>query len=168
MKRLVAHLSVLAIILAFGYGASQAQTGAPTIAGCPSPIPSGTNNWPPSSCKYNFYPLSDTTHAIASVSKTTPTYQHTYPSYAATTLIVACPAGATVSGGSCTSGGKDVSVVVAKSAVPALALGTTPVTPVTPPPVTPTCPADTFVPLTWTCSVSSDGKTATCTAPVSK
>lgn len=117
------------LLIASLVGISLGQTApssVPTIAGCPSPIPSGISNWPASTCKYNFYPLSDTTHAIASISQTNPIYQHTYPSYLATQMIVACPAGAVTSGSACTdSNGKDATVVVAKSVVPSLAIAPT-------------------------------------------
>jgi len=135
---------------------AQTITPSPLVAGCPSPLPA--QSWPPSSCKYQFYPLTDTTHAIASRSKSIPVYQHTYGAYGPTDLLVACPAGANITaGGVCTdAAGNDVSQVVAKSAIPALTMTFTP----TPPPV---CP-DTFVPMNWTCSVSNG--TATCTAPI--
>lgn len=112
-----------------GLAQSLTPSAAPMIAGCPSPIPTGQTNWPQPTCKYIFYPLTDATHAIASLSKTTPTYQHTYPAYLATQLLVACPAGASVLGAICNdSTGKDASVVIAKSAIPALTI-----VPVTPP-----------------------------------
>lgn len=135
---------------------AQTPSTAAMIAGCPSPTPTGTVGWPPSTCAYTWYPITDGTHAIAAGSKTSPSYAHTWSGYAASTLIVACPAGAIVSGASCTSGGKDVSALVAKSQVASFALAP----PVTPPP---TCP-DTFVPVNWTCT-SANG-VATCTAPL--
>lgn len=102
---------------------AQTTLSAPYVAGCPAPLPP---TWPASTCKYQFYPLTDTTHAIASLSKATPVYQHTYAAYASTpaVLLVACPAGAVVSADSktCTSAGLDASALVAYSAVSKFAI----------------------------------------------
>lgn len=106
--------------LVFSTAHAQTPSAAPLIAGCPSPLPA--QSWPQSSCAYQWYPLTDTTHAIASVSKSAPSYQHTFGSYASTQLIIACPAGAVVSGASCTSGGKDVSGVIQKALVSAFSI----------------------------------------------
>lgn len=99
----------------------------PMVAGCPSPLPP---QWPSSACAYQWYPLTDTTHAIVSVSKTAPIYQHTYSIYTAVDPVLACPAGAEVSGKSCTIGGKDASVIVPKRAVASLGLPPPPPAPV--------------------------------------
>jgi hypothetical protein len=115
-------LFLLISLLGIGSAFAQAPATTPMIAGCPNPLPS-SGDWPTTSCKYVFYPLTDTTHAIASRSKSTPIYQHTFGSYLPTDLIVACPKGAIVLGLSCTdSTGKDASVVVAKSAIPSLTI----------------------------------------------
>lgn len=120
----------LIIALLSQHAHAQTPSTSPMIAGCPSPLPAVS--WPASTCQYNFYPLTDTTHAIAAISKTTPAYQHTYGAYGATALLVACPAGAIVSAATCLdSTGKDVSVIVAKSAIPALTI-----VPIVPPPPT--------------------------------
>jgi len=153
--RLTIAFTGAAALMAFAD--AQIPTSAPMIAGCPSPLPA--QSWPSSTCKYQWFPLTDTVHAIASNSKTTPIYQHTYTAYRSTDLLVACPSGAVTATGACTDAtGKDVSQVIAKSAIPTFAL-----TP--PPPPQPVCP-DTFVPMNWSCSLDSTGKIATCTAPI--
>lgn len=114
----------------------QAQTvlTAPQVAGCPSPVPP---IWPASTCRYQFYPLTDAVHAIASVSKAAPIYQHTFSGYnLATVLLVACPIGATLSvdAKQCTGpNGLDASALVAKSSIPTFAV----VAPAPPPPLPP-------------------------------
>jgi hypothetical protein len=127
-------LALLVLLAPFGASAQTVLT-APQVAGCPSPVPPA---WPASSCKYQFYPLTDTVHAIASVSKTAPVYQHTYGGYnLATTLLVACPIGATLSADTkqCTGpNGLDASALVAKSAIPTFATTFDP--PVVTPPAT--------------------------------
>jgi hypothetical protein len=137
--------ALLALLLAIPAVHAQTVLTAPQIAGCPSPVPP---SWPASTCKYQFYPLTDTVHAIASVSKATPVYQHTYGGYTSgTVLLVACPSGATLSVDTkqCTGpDGLDASALVAKSAIPSFALPPPP----PPPPVlvsvtiTPLAPSD--------------------------
>jgi hypothetical protein len=123
------RILIACLLLALVTLESRAQTllTAPLIGACPSPVPPV---WPASTCRYQFYPLTDTVHAAASVSKTAPVYQHTYGGYSvATTLLVACPAGATLSADTkqCTGpDGLDASALVAKSAIPSFAIAPAP------------------------------------------
>jgi hypothetical protein len=109
------------------------------IAGCPQ-SDTAAGKWPSSACPYQWFPLTDGTHAIASVSKTAPVYAHSYSGYGAADLIVACPKGANVTGGKCLDAtGKDVSALIPKAQVAAFVL-------VAPPPPVP-------VPLDYTVTV---------------
>lgn len=117
MKLLLTYLILGALALAQLIAKplyAQTVLTAPYVAGCPS----GKDN----ACKYQFYPLTDTTHWLASGSKTNPSYAHTYSGYAPTptALLVACPKGATLSADSkaCTAGGVDASQLVAYSLLP--------------------------------------------------
>jgi hypothetical protein len=151
MKKSLIFLALFALPAAW----SQTVLTAPQVAGCPAPVPNPVTHagWPSSTCKYQFYPLTDTTHAIASVSKTTPAYQHTYGGYPATAMLVACPKGAALSSDRVTcadASGADASLLTAKSAVPALAIGG------------PIVPTVATVTLSWTPPTkNSDGTTLT-------
>jgi hypothetical protein len=151
---------ILQLILVAGKLA-QAQTPqtVPTVLGCTNPAPAAAGKptvFFPSCTTAAFLPTS-TSSVVGSVSKTLPVWAHSFSGYAASALLVACPAGAIVSGAKCTVNGADASALVAQSQVAAFKVPTTP--------VTPTCPAqpDQFLNLTWTCSYAS-GK-YTCTAP---
>lgn len=137
---------------------AQSALSAPYVAGCPAPVPDQKTHtgWPAGSCKYQFYPLTDTVHAVASVSKTAPIYAHTYSGYPPTAYLIACPQGAVLSADQtqCTANGKDASGIVSKALVGAFSIAVTP----------PAAPQDSWVSLNWSCSITN--KVATCTAPV--
>jgi len=127
MKKFLLALAILSMASS-AFSQTQPLT-QPEVLGCTSPAPAV----PPaptvfiSSCKTPAFLPTSTTSVLASVSKTSPVWAHTFSGYKTTDLIVACPAGATVSGASCTFNGADVSALVAVSNVPSFA--------VTPPPV---------------------------------
>lgn len=97
---------------------AQTVLTAPQVAGCPA----GKDG----TCKYLFYPLTDTTHWMATGSKSAPSYAHTLAGYAPTpsALLVACPKGATLSidQKTCTSAGADASQLVAYSQLAAFSI----------------------------------------------
>lgn len=121
---MIKSLALLAILIS-GPAVAQTTLTAPQILGCSSPAPAV----PPAttifiaSCKTPvFVPLTSTS-VIASISKTAPSWSHSYSGYtslAPTALLVACPTAATVSadGSKCTnSTGADASSLVAANAV---------------------------------------------------
>lgn len=153
--------SAIALLMfsAIGSFAVKAQTpsATATVLGCSNPAPAivGQSTVFFSKCTTPAFVPPTSTSLIASVSKTTPQWLHSFGSYKTTDMLVACPAGAVVSGGACTSAGKDVSGVVQQALVASFSIA--------PPPAS--CPA-TFVTVNWACSVSADKKTAICTAPL--
>lgn len=143
-------LAVMALSLTTYLAAVSAQTvtTAPTVGGCPSPIPKADGTgMPANGCKPIFYPLTDTTHAIAAPSYH---YKHTLPGYAPADVILACPKGAILSSDASTcadSAGKDASKFIHKIDLASFALVTS-----LPPPV------GAKITLTWTApSKNSDG-----------
>jgi hypothetical protein len=160
MNKLISFLLLL-WIPAFAIHA-QTPITAPMVLGCSNPAPAAAGKptvFFPKCLTPVFVPISSTS-VIASVSKTSPSWAHSFSGYAASDKLVACPKGAMVSGIGCTANGADASALVAKNLVTDFAL-----TPVTPPAPPVTCP-DTFVTLNYSCSLSADKKTVTCTAPV--
>jgi hypothetical protein len=132
---------LLPLILAFAPFAS-AQTPvvltAPQVLGCSNPAPavapSGTVWF--SSCKTAVFVPLNTTSLVASVSKTSPVWAHTYGGYlsvASTALLVACPINATVSSDGSTC--KDSTGADASALVTATSVATFSITPPAPPPV---------------------------------
>lgn len=123
------------LLLAFA-PASYAQTAstAPTVLGCANPAPAvaGQPTVFISKCTTPAFLPVTTSSVVASASKTAPVWAHSFTGYTATTLIVACPKGAVVSGGSCTVNGVDASGLIAQSAVATFAVAATPPPP--PPP----------------------------------
>lgn len=163
MKNTLAALCVfgtLQLILVAGKLA-QAQTPqtVPTVLGCTNPAPAAAGKptvFFPSCTTAAFLPTS-TSSVVGSVSKTLPVWAHSFSGYAATALLVACPAGAIVSGSNCTVNGSDGSALVPQNQVNAFKVT----------PATPTCPAqpDQYLNLTWTCSYASGKYTCTASTP---
>jgi hypothetical protein len=160
-------IAILLVLLISKMVHGQTPLTAPQVAGCPSPTPypvaGVTTGWPGSACKYQFYPLSDTAHAIASASKSTPVYAHTYGGYVGAKYsgtLVACPIGATLSADSksCSdASGKDASALVTLANLPTFSIAA-----VTPPPVptpvpTPTPPPPEANSLSVTVTLAGSG-----------
>lgn len=149
-------VSLVALLLGVLAQPVSAQATTPITAaqvlGCPPPL------YPAKCAAPAFVPITNITYTIASVSKTAPVWAHTYGGYTVpTTLLVACPIGALVSGTSCTSAGADVSALVAKSAVAGFTL------PVTPPPPPPATTANYTV--TWAAAPATVGATVFSSLP---
>ena len=133
---------LLLTLLATAPAFSQTVLTTPQVLGCSNPapaVPPAATVWLPSGCTTPAFMPLNTASVVASVSKTSPVWQHTLTGYSATTLIVACPSGATVLGASCTLNGADASALVAESAVASLA--------VTPPPPPPPAPVNITITL---------------------
>lgn len=116
MKRFLISLVTLLMVSTIF---AQTPTLAPTVLGCTNPAPAvlGAPTVFFSSCKTPaFLPLS-TLSVLASISKSTPVWAHSFSGYAATDKLVACPIGAVVSGATCTANGVDASALVAQSNV---------------------------------------------------
>lgn len=116
----------LLALLAFAPSAhAQTPLTAPQVLSCTNPapaVPPATTVWLPSGCKTPAYLPLNTTSVVASVSKTASVWAHTLTGYPASTLIVACPIGAIVSGSSCTSSGTDVSALVSQGSIATFSL----------------------------------------------
>lgn len=96
-----------------------AQAGVlivPQVLSCPAPL------WPATCPTASYQPLTTTGQAVASQSKTTPKWEHTFAGYPSTAVLVICPVGATLSDDhkACTNAaGTDASVMAPKSAIAA-------------------------------------------------
>lgn len=117
MKRLLLAALLVASPLSF----AQTTLTAPQVLGCSLPAPAV----PPqttvffAACKTPVFVPLNSTSALASGSKTSPIWTHSFTGYKATDLLVACPAGATVSGATCTYNGADASALVAQNQIAA-------------------------------------------------
>lgn len=121
MKTLFLLISLAAALPAF----SQTPSTVPMVLGCSNPAPAvaGKPTVFFTKCFTPVFVPTTSSSVIASVSKTAPVWAHSISAYNSTDLLVACPSGAIVSGSTCSdSTKKDISVVVAKSAIPSLTI----------------------------------------------
>jgi hypothetical protein len=119
--------AILVLMLA-SLAATAATLVAPQVLVCPGPLF-------PAKCSAPVYAPIGSALTAASFSKTVPQWAHTFGGYSATTPLVVCPVGATLStdAKACTSAsGSDASVLMPKSAIVAPS-----------PPVNPTGPVAT-------------------------
>ena len=121
------------LIVACGMPAqAQNLSSVPTVLGCSDPAPavSGKPTVFFATCKTTAFVPVTSSSLVGTVSKVTPTWAHSFSYYlsnAALTPVVACPKGANITAGQCSdTAGKDVSVIVAASAVASLVLTPTP------------------------------------------